>query len=166
MKLTFIAVSLAAALAAHQDFASRVEHRFATEPRAAWAEADPADSLYRSARRALTQKDYETAARLFDAIVSRFPRSEYAADALYWKGFALYREGNLDDAAGALESQAKRYPRATTRNDAAALLIQIKGQLARRGNVSAQAAVTRAASQPGLNCEVAHTLQERVNLGE
>ncbi|MEO6525729.1 MAG: HEAT repeat domain-containing protein [Gemmatimonadaceae bacterium] len=153
MKLMMIALSLVATLAAHASPAPRAEREFATTPRAAWADADPADSLYRSARRALTQKDYETAAKLFDAIVSRHPRSEYAPDALYWKGFALYRNGSLDDAASALEAQAKRYPQAATRSDSAALLIQIKGQLARRGNASAQAAVTRAASQSGLNCD-------------
>jgi HEAT repeat protein len=152
MKLTLIAVSLAAAFAAHPDTVPRAEQSFATVPPAAWSEADPADSLYRSARRALTEKDYEAAAKLFDAIVTRFPRSEYAADALYWKGFALYRDGNLDEAANALETQAKRYPRATTRGDAAALLVQIKGQLARRGDASAQADVNRIAGQSVRSC--------------
>jgi len=152
MKLTLIALSLAATLAAHPAAAADLKRDFATVPRAAWAEADPADSLYRSARRALTDKDYEMAARLFDAIVSRYPRSEYAADAFYWKGFALYRDGKLDDAASALEAQAKRYPSANTRGDAAALLIQIKGQLAQRGDASAQADVDRAASQTVKSC--------------
>ncbi|MEO8562798.1 MAG: HEAT repeat domain-containing protein [bacterium] len=153
MKPMFFAVSLAVALAAQAVPATRAEQTFATVPRAAWVEADPADSLYRSARRALSQKEYEVAARTFDAIVTRFPRSEYAPDALYWKGFALYRNGSFDEAADALEAQAKRYPQATTRGDAAALLIQVKGQLARRGDASAQADVTRVASQSGLNCD-------------
>jgi len=109
-------------------------------PPAPWAQDDPADSLYTAARRALTRKDYETAARLFDAIVTRFPRSTYAPDALYWKGFALQRNGNLDDAVTALEAQAKRYPQAATRSDASALLIQIQGQLAQRGDPDARQA--------------------------
>jgi HEAT repeat protein len=153
MKLMFIAVSLAATLAARPSHALGAEKGFASMPRPAWADADPADSLYRSARRALTEKNYEVAARTFDAIVTRFPRSEYAPDALYWKGFALYRNGSLDDAAAALEAQAKRYPQATTRSDAAALLIQIKGQLARRGDASAQADVNRAANQSVRGCD-------------
>lgn len=122
-------------------------------PPPSWSQADPADSLYRAARRALTQKDYETAARLFDAIVTRHPRSDYAPDALYWKGFALYRNGNLDDAVAALEAQAKRYPQAGTRSDASALLIQIKGQLAQRGDPSAQRDVSRAAGEAGRTCD-------------
>ena len=153
MKLMLFAVSLAATFAAHPLAIGAAEQEFVTVPRAAWAEADPADSLYRAARRALSQKEYDTAARTFDAIVARFPRSEYAPDALYWKGFALYRNGSLDDAAAALEAQAKRYPQATTRGDASALLIQIKGQLARRGDASAQADVTRAASQSVRGCD-------------
>jgi len=151
MKLMLVTVSLAMALAAPTASAKPVAG-FTTVPPVAWAEADPADSLYRAARRLLAQKDYEGAARAFDAIVARFPRSEYAPDALYWKGFALYRNGSLDDAAAALEAQANRYPKATTRNDAAALLIQIKGQLARRGDASAQAEVNRAATQSVQGC--------------
>jgi HEAT repeat protein len=121
-------------------------------PPVAWADADPADSLYRAARRALSQKDYEEAARLFDAIVARYPRSEYAPDALYWKGFALYRNGNLEPAADALEAQAKRFPQAATTGDASTLLILIKGQLAKRGDASAQRDVNTAAAGSGRSC--------------
>ncbi|HKP16215.1 MAG TPA: HEAT repeat domain-containing protein [Gemmatimonadaceae bacterium] len=153
MKLMLLAVSLAATYAALAPAVAHADERFASMPRVAWAEADPADSLYRAARRSLAQKEYEAAARAFDAIVTRYPRSEYAPDALYWKGFALYRNGNLEEAEAALEAQARRYPKATTRNDAAALLIQVKGQLARRGDTSAQAAVTRAASQSVQGCD-------------
>src|SRR5437868_1993089 len=154
MKVMLIAVSLAATLAAHSPAdTTRSEQTFATVPRAAWAEADPADSLYRAARRALSQKEWESAAQMFGDIVARYPRSEYAPDALYWKGFALYRSGNLDDAAEALESQAKRFPKAATHGDASALLIQIKGQLARRGDPSAQRDVNRVASQSGKGCQ-------------
>jgi HEAT repeat protein len=154
MKLMLIAVSLAATLAAQSlaDVPS-TEQTFATVPRAAWAEADPADSLYRAARRALSQKDWESAAKMFGDIVVRFPRSEYAPDALYWKGFALYRSGNLDDAAEVLETQSNRFPKAATHNDASALLILIKGQLARHGDESAQRDVNKAAAQSGKGCQ-------------
>src|SRR5215207_4047740 len=148
MKLMLIAVSLAATLAAHPTpNTARGEPAFATRPRAAWADEDPADSLYRAARRALTQKDFEAAAKMFDAIVAKYPRSEYAPDALYWKGFALYRNGSLRDAASALETQARRFPRAATREDASALLIEIKGQLAQRGDAEAQREVNDVAAQ-------------------
>jgi HEAT repeat protein len=118
-------------------------------PPVAWADADLASLLYRAERHALSQKDYEEAARLFDAIVARYPRSEYAPDALYWKGFALYRNGNLEPAADALEAQSKRYPQAATTGDASTLLILIKGQLAKRGDASAQRDVNTAAAGSG-----------------
>ena len=153
MKSMLIALSLSLTLAgaARADVA-RAE-RFATMPRAAWADADPADSLYQAARRALSQKDYETAAKMFGTIHSRYPKSEYAPDALYWKGFALYRSGTLDEAADALKLQAKLYPKAATRGDGTALLIQIKGQLARKGDEEAKRDVDREAAKSGKGCE-------------
>lgn len=122
---------------------------FVTTPPAAWSQGDPADSVYRAARRALDDKEYATAARLFDSILSRYPRSDYAPDALYWKGFALYRNGDFDGAAEALEAQAQRFPRAATRNDGASLLIAVKGELARRGDAGARREVNDAAQAAG-----------------
>jgi HEAT repeat protein len=151
MMSIFLALSLIASLAA-SPHAAVIGQTYATVPRAAWTDADPADSLYRAARRALNDKDYDAAARMFDAIVTRYPKSEYTPDALYWKGFALYRGGNLDDAAAALEAQAKRFPNAATHGDAAALLIQVKGQLAKRGDASAQRDVDDAAAKSAQGC--------------
>src|SRR5512133_2904226 len=54
---------------------------------AAWLQGDPADSLYRSARKSLSRGDYHEAADLFASIPSRYPRSGYAGDALYWQAF-------------------------------------------------------------------------------
>ena len=54
-----------------------------TRASAMYAQGNPADSLYRVARRALSDKDYSTAANAFDAIATRYPRSSYASDALY-----------------------------------------------------------------------------------
>lgn len=125
---------------------------FATVPRPAWAQGDPADSLYRVARRALNDKDYGTAAKSFDAIVTRYPRSTYAPDALYWKGFAQYRDGDLDGARQSLEAQASRFPDAPTRADGAALLIVVKGELAKRGDATARRDVNQAAAT-GRGCQ-------------
>jgi TolA-binding protein len=58
---------------------------------APWLRADPADSLYRAAREALNRRDFRSAATLFARIPARYPKSGYAADALYWQAFALYR---------------------------------------------------------------------------
>lgn len=132
---------------------SAVTPPFATVPRPAWAQGDPADSLYRVARRALTDNDYATAARSFDAILTRYPKSTYGPDALYWKGFALYRDGDLDGARRSLEAQASRFPDAPTRSDGAALLIAVKGELAKRGDASARHDVDQAAATSSRGCQ-------------
>jgi HEAT repeat protein len=157
MKLFTLAVALGSLLAAGPVSRSALVvpaqspggEPFATTPPAAWAQGDPADSVYRLARRALEDKEYGTAARLFDTILSRFPRSAYAPDALYWKGFALYRYGNLDGAVEALEAQAQRFPRAATRGDAASLLMVVKGEQAKRGDANARRDVDSAAQSGG-----------------
>lgn len=153
MKLMLMAIAAGTWLFTDPDAQPLAEREWATTPPPAWVDADPADSLYRAARRALSRKDYETAARLFDSIRERYPRSEYAPDALYWKGFALYRNGDLDDAVLALEAQAKDFPKAGTRGDAEALLIRIKGELAKRGDSEAQRDVDSAAKSSGKSCQ-------------
>ncbi|NIQ26025.1 MAG: outer membrane protein assembly factor BamD, partial [Gammaproteobacteria bacterium] len=52
---------------------------------------DPADSLYRAAVQRLNQDEYRRAAEMFARIQARYPRSNYAAQALYYQAFALYR---------------------------------------------------------------------------
>lgn len=110
---------------------------------------DPADSLYRAARAALTGRDYRRAAELFGLITTRYPRSGYAGDAYYWRAFALYRLGgseSLRQALAALELQRRRHPRAATRGDAAALERRIQGELARRGDPEMAEAIAEAAA--------------------
>ena len=98
---------------------------------------DPADSLYRLARTALTDGDYKKAALLFQTVVERYPDSEFAADALYYRAYALYKSGNSTDLASAvlaLDRQATRYPKAGTLNDAKQLRASILAEQAKRGN--------------------------------
>jgi HEAT repeat protein len=112
---------------------------------------DPADSLYRAAREALSKNDYRRAADLFAELTTRYPSSTYAADAYYWRAFALYRAGREDDlreALASLDAQRARFPRATTSDDAAALAVRIRGSLARRGDAPSAEAVTSAANAP------------------
>jgi len=127
----------------------------ATPPRSGppdpWAAQDPADSLYRAARRALNRNDYNGAAALFHSIPRRYARSAYAGDAMYWEAFALYRAGgteNLRAAQGVLAEQQRRYAAAGTREsgDAATLAARIDGELAQRGDAEASARV-RATAQ-------------------
>jgi TolA-binding protein len=117
-----------------------------------WLQDDPADSLYRRARETLNRRDYRAAADLFAQIPVRFPRSGYAADALYWQAFALYRAGgerDLREAMVALRKQREQFPKAATQGDAATLERRIQGELARRGDSEAAAQVAEAASNAG-----------------
>jgi HEAT repeat protein len=101
---------------------------------------DPADALYRQGRESLNREDWLTAARRFQQIRQSYPRSRYAADALYWEAFARYRTGRPDQlrmALGGLETQRTRYASAGTRRDADQLAARIRGELARQGDADA-----------------------------
>jgi len=128
-------------------------HVFATVPPRGGHQGDPADSLYRVARQRLNQGDYRQASSLFRSLVDQYPKSAYAADALYWQAFALYRQGGRSDlrrAQEVLDLQRERYPNAATRGDADALAARINGELAREGDADAAenvAAQARAAAE-------------------
>ncbi|MEP6991227.1 MAG: HEAT repeat domain-containing protein [bacterium] len=118
-------------------------------PPAPWVRDDPADSLYRAAREALNRNDYRRAAAMFDQITARYPKSAYAADALYYRGFALYRAGgesDLREALRALDAQHRSFPNARTIADADELRVRIRGELARRGDANSAEAVTSVAA--------------------
>src|ERR1700704_3788361 len=102
--------------------------------------ADPADSLYKLARAALNDNDYRRAATLFAMVADRYPDSEFAPDALYYRAYALYRGGTsreLEMAVAALDRQATRYPKAGTLNDAKQLRASIRAEQAKRGDGNA-----------------------------
>jgi len=110
-----------------------------------WAQQDPADSLYRAARRALNRNQYDRAAELFASIQQRYPRSTYTADSFYWQAFALYRSGEDDGlraAREALRTQFKRFPKASTHHDAEVLFRRVQGELAKRGDREAAAYIS------------------------
>jgi TolA-binding protein len=128
---------------------------FATQPRAPWQADDPADSLYRAAREQLNRGDYRTAARSFALIVDRYPKSTYAGDAMYWQAYAYYSIGEqsqLREALRVLDSQRQRYPKASTRGDADALSVRIKGTLARQGDARSAEDIANAAKGTGQQC--------------
>jgi HEAT repeat protein len=139
--------------------ASPFEREFggiANRPPQPWAQSDPADSLYRLARETLNRGEYRRAAQLFGDITQRFPNSAYAADARYWRAFALYRIGgtnDLRDALRALQDDGKRYYQASLQVDAAALTARIQGALAAQGDAQAAVLVNRKAVTPGEACD-------------
>lgn len=115
----------------------RDDWRVSSRPPEAWDKDDPADSLYREARRALSSDAYRKAAELFRRIRDQYPKSAYTPDAPYWEAFALQRLGNESDlraAQDALTWQQKQFPKAATRGDAMTLATRIDGALARRGD--------------------------------
>ncbi|HEU4557143.1 MAG TPA: HEAT repeat domain-containing protein [Longimicrobium sp.] len=139
---------LAAPLAAQKATPVRLALNDAPPP-AAFPQ-DPADALYRQGRESLNREQWLTAARQFQQIRQRYPRSRYAADAMYWEAFARYRTGRADQmrlALGGLETQERQYPSAGTRRDADQLAARIRGELARQGDATAAEEVTAGARQ-------------------
>jgi HEAT repeat protein len=113
---------------------------------------DPADSLYRLARRAMADESYRRAAQLFAELVERYPRSDYAGDALYYRAYSLYQLGgqrDLRDAIDAIERQDRDYGKASTREDAKTLRTRIESAQARRGDADAAQKVAEKAGQLG-----------------
>ena len=103
-----------------------------------WAKGDPADSLYRMAREALSRGDYKRAAEIFHRIPEQYPQSEYAGQAMYYEAFSLYRSGDDDDLSTArdrLKQLKQKYPK-VAKSDATTLLTRVCGELAKRGDQS------------------------------
>lgn len=104
----------------------------------AWLQQDPGDSLYREAREALNDRDYRRAASMFAELIETHPESGYAPDAYYYRAFALYRAGRVDDLNESLEllhALVEKYPDASTVGEARRLIVRVEGQLARHGDV-------------------------------
>ncbi|HEX9842036.1 MAG TPA: HEAT repeat domain-containing protein, partial [bacterium] len=112
-------------------------------------------SLYLAGRRALNEASYAQAARLFERVIDRHPRSSSAPDAFYWAALARQQAGgrsNLEEAERLLRRQAELHANARTRREAEVLLTRIQGELARGGSASAAENVTRSASAGGQAC--------------
>jgi HEAT repeat protein len=138
---SFARLGFAAANAQTGNQFSSVDQQQANLPPEPWAKADPADSLYRLAREAMSRGDYKRAAEIFHRIPERYPQSAYAGQAMYYEAYSLYRSGNGDDLTTArdrLKELKLRYP-AAAKNDGAVLLTRVCGELAKRGDESCAA---------------------------
>lgn len=128
-----------------------------------WADQDPADSLYRAARRALNDEDYSRAAQLFSRIhdEARFRNSEYRPISFYYEAFARHRMGGraeLQRARTALDQMRSQHADAwRDQGDAAALLARINADLARLGDADAAKVLQeRGAAAARGNCKDAN----------
>lgn len=127
-------------------------------PPRSWAQADPADSLWRSANDVMNKGDYRKAASIFKDLPAKFPYSVYAADAMYWNAHALYRVGSVPDlqeALQTLETLKTKYPNSRLRNsqsDVGALQVRIAGVLSQRGQGGSEI-VKRALAQNPSVCD-------------
>jgi len=127
-------------------FAS-LDQQAAPLPPEPWAKADPADSLYRLAREAMSRGDYKRAAEIFHRIPERYPQSAYAGQALYFEAYSLYRSGGDEDLSSArdrLTLLKQRFP-AIAKKDGDPLLTRVCGELAKRGDESCAASIDRKA---------------------
>jgi len=112
-----------------------------------WAKSDPADSLYRLAREAMSRGDYKRAAEIFHRIPERYPQSAYAGQSLYFEAYSLYRSGGDEDLSTArdrLTLLKQRFP-AIAKKDGDPLLTRVCGELAKRGDESCAASIDRKA---------------------
>jgi HEAT repeat protein len=112
-----------------------------------WAKADPADSLYRLAREAMSRGDYKRAADIFHSIPERYPQSAYAGQSLYFEAYSLYRSGGDEELSAArdrLTLLKQRFP-AIAKKDGDPLLTRVCGELAKRGDESCAASIDRKA---------------------
>ena len=114
-----------------------------------WAKADPADSLYRLAREAMSRGDYKRAAELFHRIPERYPQSAYASQSIYYEAFALYRSGGEDDLNTARDrlNQLKQRDAKIWKSDGAVLLTRVCGELAKRGDEACAADIETTAQK-------------------
>ena len=112
-----------------------------------WAKADPADSLYRLAREAMSRGDYKRAAEIFHRIPERYPQSAYASQSIYYEAFALYRSGGDDDLSTARDrlKQLKQRDAKIWKSDGAVLLTRVCGELAKRGDEDCAADIEKTA---------------------
>src|SRR6266550_9180260 len=129
-----------------EEFASLDQQALPLPPEP-WAKADPADSLYRLAREAMSRGDYKRAAEIFHRIPERYPQSAYVGQALYFEAYSLYRSGGDEDLSSArdrLTQLKQRFP-AIAKKDGDPLLTRVCGELAKRGDESCAVSIDRKA---------------------
>jgi HEAT repeat protein len=125
-----------------------------TRPSGAARDTAASDSLFRSARALLDDRQYRRAARAFASLAELYPTTARAGDALYWQAWGLYQLGkdnnsktDLGQALDALTALNQNYGKNTPMaNDAMELYGQIRALQAKLGDAGA---ATDIATQAG-----------------
>ena len=127
--------AFAASIQLGDEFAS-LDEQVNPLPPEPWAKADPADSLYRLAREAMSRGDFKRAAEIFHRIPERYPQSAYAGQAMYYEAYSLYRSGGEDDLSSARDrlKALKQKDAKMWKSDGASLMTRVCGELAKRGD--------------------------------
>ena len=110
---------------------------------------DTADAVYRRARAALNDREFQRAVDLFRQIIARYAQSRYVPQSMYYEAVSLYRmenERSYRTALEVLDRYRSRFPDDQI-SDAEQLYVRIQGQLARRGDSDAAAAVAARAAE-------------------
>jgi HEAT repeat protein len=116
----------------------------------------PTDSAYRAARETLNRHEYRRAAEMFAGFAQKYPQSRYAAAALYWQAFALYRIGTtpeLERALQVLDEQRQNHPAAANDAEVSGLTARVLGALAARGNGTARQRLEQQAASGVQSCD-------------
>lgn len=68
------------------------------------------EEIYKSAKEAFDQSDFETAKKRFQEVIARFPKSENADNAQFWIGEIFYREKWYEKAILEYQKVIEKYP--------------------------------------------------------
>ena len=112
---------------------------------------DAADSL---GRQAINDDNYEKAVAIFRQVVDKYPKSQTASDALYWRAWASYQLGRdrhnkeyFDQALQAIDQLQDKYPKATSLADARDLRTRVRSAQASLGDSKAAGDIASQAKQ-------------------
>lgn len=115
-------------------------------------QGDAGESVWRDARRAIAEEDWDAAIQGFTKLRTSFPRSAYVGDSYYWQAWTLRQKGGtaaLRQAISLLDTQRDKYGSAATvtSGEAKSLATRIRGLLARAGDEASAAMITKSAGQ-------------------
>lgn len=82
---------------------------------------EPAERLFREAERAYQQRDYASARKLYESLLSSYPESSLVEDASFRLGEILYYEGTYAAAEQSFHEYLTKFPRSKLAPDAAHL---------------------------------------------